>query len=165
VLDNHRRPWSNCPDRGALTFLTQFLFGSALALDRTATWESPIDKDHFSVAFWRTPDIQRMLSQPSLEALYLAIAQLPYDGTFSVQSLYDCLHYCCQMTAPDLCWMLEYLSTGCLLVNSTARRMHTYAVKLVLYNFGMLIAHRAISDSTAPLPEFDHWNSGRDLSS
>ena len=104
-----------------------------------------------------------MMSQPSLEALYLAIAQLPYDASVSVQSLYDCLHYCCQLTAPELCWMLEYLSTGCLLVNSTARRMHTYAVKLVVYNFGMLIAHRGISDSTAPLPEFDHWAKARDL--
>jgi len=85
-----------------------------------------------------------MLSQNSLGALYLAIAQLPYDAAESVQGFYECLHFCAKETVPELCWMHEYLSSGCLLINSTARRLHTYAVKLVLYNFRLLVLHKEI---------------------
>ena len=60
--------------------------------------------------------------------------------------------------------MLEYLSSCCLLVNYTARKMHTYAVKLVLHNFRLLILHTQIGVVTGPLPEFEHWGDGRSIS-
>ena len=152
--------WSSVPDRMTLTYLVDLLFDSAIKFDMQVEAE-PFDdsanasENIFFTRFWNEPHLTDLLSQDNIESVYQALAELPYDSVDSVQALYECLHFVCEHTVPDLSWKLEYLLTGALLANIYGRRMHNHAVKLLLANFCVLVKHRTPFVSSTLLPELE----------
>ena len=80
-----------------------------------------------------------MLSPDQAHQFFALFAKLPTDAFSSVACLYECLHYISTQIAPAVTWKFEYLITGFLLINPTARVLHTYCVKMLIMNFRCLI--------------------------
>jgi hypothetical protein len=79
-----------------------------------------------------------MLDSVRLGVIFPLLANLPHDASDSVAALYEALVYISDTVAQSVTWKARVLSTGFLLLNSTARAYHTYAVSLLLSNFRRL---------------------------
>ena len=107
-----------------LSYLVDLFFDSAVEFDRLAQQPEQDERhdDDFYASFWLSSHVTSFLSQGNIGSVFEALALLPHDATYSVQALYECLHYLCGVIAPELCWKLEYLITGVLLCNLHGRR-------------------------------------------
>ena len=70
-----------------------------------------------------------------------------------MQGFYEALHYFCYWLLPDAVWIVEMVSTGLFLINLKARMFHTQVVRLLLYNFRVLVRLDNLHSQVPPLVE------------
>ena len=64
-------------------------------------------------------------------------ATLPYDATFSVSAMLDCLRHCMKFRELDQLYMVESLQLGFPFCNRKHRYMWVHVIDTLLYNFNI----------------------------
>ncbi len=96
-------------------------------------------------------------------------AALPYDATYCLEALLDCVHYCMEQQHLEERYMIDIVQVGFGFANRAARRMWVQTLENLLFNFNQQTKFMMIPEqrpeAIQTLASFSHFRCPLSLSS